>query len=117
MIANEGGGAVSYDVCSAERQWTGQEFPTAQFYHVITTSHVPYHVCGAQQDNSTMCVSSATTFGRGAGGGGARRNLVPPYEPGGGDPRSLAPGPTAPPARNPHPHNTTAPPPSQPTDP
>jgi len=58
MLANDGGGAVSYDVTSAERHWTGQEFPTAQFYHVITTTHVPYHVCGAQQDNTTACVSS-----------------------------------------------------------
>src|SRR5678815_1098442 len=29
-----------------------------RFYHVITTKHVPYHVCGSQQDNSTACVSS-----------------------------------------------------------
>ena len=34
-------------------------FPTAQFYNVFVTAHVPYHVCGAQQDNSTACVSSA----------------------------------------------------------
>ena len=33
-------------------------FPTAQFYNVFTTAHVPYHVCGAQQDNSTACVPS-----------------------------------------------------------
>ena len=38
--------------------------PTAQFYHVITTTHVPYHVCGAQQDNSTACVSSSAAAGR-----------------------------------------------------
>src|SRR4029079_6672127 len=29
-----------------------------QFYNVFTTNHVPYHVCGAQQDNSTACVPS-----------------------------------------------------------
>jgi hypothetical protein len=28
---------------------------TAQFYHVITTNHFPYKICGAQQDNSTLC--------------------------------------------------------------
>src|SRR5205814_10701833 len=28
-------------------------------YHVTTTADVPYHVCGAQQDNTTACVSSA----------------------------------------------------------
>ncbi|MCL6508982.1 MAG: hypothetical protein K6T59_18390 [Bryobacteraceae bacterium] len=36
--------------------WTPQDFPTGQFYHVITTKHIPYHVCGAQQDNTTICV-------------------------------------------------------------
>ena len=43
---------------AAARRGPAQDFPTAQFYHVITTKHVPYHVCGAQQDNSTMCVPS-----------------------------------------------------------
>jgi len=28
---------------------------TAQFYHVETTNHFPYRVCGAQQDNSGVC--------------------------------------------------------------
>ena len=53
VVANDGGGAVSTTTGS---RWTDQDFPTAQFYHVITTAHVPYHVCGAQQDNSTLCV-------------------------------------------------------------
>ncbi len=53
---NDGGANVS--VNGAE-SWTDQDFPTAQFYNVFTTTHVPYHVCGAQQDNSTACVSSA----------------------------------------------------------
>jgi hypothetical protein len=48
--------------------WTDQDFPTAQFYHVTTTVDVPYHVCGAQQDNSTACVSSEQS----AGGFGGR---------------------------------------------
>jgi photosystem II stability/assembly factor-like uncharacterized protein len=95
MDANDGGGAVSYDIASAQRHWTGQEFATAQFYHVITTKHVPFHVCGAQQDNSTLCVSSATTFGRGGGGGG-RGNVVPPYDAGGGEPGYIAPDPKDP---------------------
>jgi photosystem II stability/assembly factor-like uncharacterized protein len=38
--------------------WTAQRYPTAQLYHVVTTAHIPYHVCGAQQDNSTACVPS-----------------------------------------------------------
>ena len=53
--ANDGGGNVSFN---GGESWTGQRFSTAQFYHAITTGHVPYHVCGAQQDNSTACVPS-----------------------------------------------------------
>jgi photosystem II stability/assembly factor-like uncharacterized protein len=53
--SNDGGANVS---TNGGETWTEQDFPTAQFYHVTTTSHVPYHVCGAQQDNSTACVPS-----------------------------------------------------------
>jgi photosystem II stability/assembly factor-like uncharacterized protein len=91
-IANDGGGAITYSVDVAQRNWSNQDFPTGQFYHVITTKHVPYHVCGAQQDNSTMCVSSATNLGGGRGFG--RGNVVPPYEAGGGEPGYIAPDPT-----------------------
>jgi photosystem II stability/assembly factor-like uncharacterized protein len=96
MLANDGGGTISFDVSSPRRHWSGQEYATGQFYHVITTSHVPYHVCGAQQDNTTMCVSSATQFGRGGGGGGGRGNVVAPYEAGGGEPGYIAPDPIDP---------------------
>jgi photosystem II stability/assembly factor-like uncharacterized protein len=51
--ANDGGANVSVN---AGESWTGQDYPTAQLYHVTTTAHVPYHVCGAQQDNTTVCV-------------------------------------------------------------
>ena len=56
--ANDGGGNVSLN---GGESWTGQRFPTGQFYNVFTTTHVPYHVCGAQQDNSTACVPSNGT--------------------------------------------------------
>ena len=56
--SNDGGANVSIN---GGESWTGQRYPTAQFYNVFTTNHVPYHVCGAQQDNSTACVSSAGT--------------------------------------------------------
>ena len=95
LLANDGGGAITYNVASRDRTWSNQDFPTGQFYHVITTKHVPYHVCGAQQDNTTMCVSSATSFGRGGGGGG-RGNVVPPYDAGGGEPGYIAPDPKDP---------------------
>lgn len=51
---NDGGGNVSF---TGGRSWTEQDFPTAQFYRVITTAHEPYLICGAQQDNSTACVA------------------------------------------------------------
>jgi photosystem II stability/assembly factor-like uncharacterized protein len=53
--ANDGGANVSIN---AGRTWTDQDYATAQFYHVTTTNHFPYHVCGAQQDNSTACLLS-----------------------------------------------------------
>src|SRR4051812_2056699 len=55
---NDGGANVTVN---GGETWTPQTFPTAQFYGVFTTAHIPYHVCGAQQDNSTACVSSAGT--------------------------------------------------------
>ena len=52
---NDGGGNVSFN---GGQTWTAQDFPTAQFYRVMTTNHDPYMICGAQQDNSTACVPS-----------------------------------------------------------
>ncbi len=52
LVANDGGGAVTSTTGS---RWTAQDYPTGQFYHVAATAHVPYHVCGSQQDNSTLC--------------------------------------------------------------
>ena len=53
--ANDGGGTISVN---AGRSWSEQDFPTAQLYHVAVTTDFPYHVCGAQQDNSTLCLPS-----------------------------------------------------------
>jgi photosystem II stability/assembly factor-like uncharacterized protein len=53
--SNDGGANVSMN---GGESWTDQDYATAQFYNVFTTTHVPYHVCGAQQDNSTACVPS-----------------------------------------------------------
>jgi photosystem II stability/assembly factor-like uncharacterized protein len=64
--ANDGGGTVSVN---GGETWTPETMPTAQLYHVITTRHVPYHVCGAQQDNSTACVSIQAPAGFGGSGG------------------------------------------------
>jgi photosystem II stability/assembly factor-like uncharacterized protein len=56
--ANDGGANVSVN---AGQSWTGQNYPTAQLYHITTTNHDPYWVCGAQQDNSTACMPSRNT--------------------------------------------------------
>jgi hypothetical protein len=41
--------------------WTSQDNqPTAQFYHVIVDNQFPYHIYGAQQDNSSVGIASAT---------------------------------------------------------
>ena len=85
--ANDGGGIVSVDYAET---WTAENFPTAQLYHVATTVDIPYQVCGAQQDNTTICVSSK---------GG--RNFHNPSEPqgewmysvGGGESGYIAPDP------------------------
>jgi len=53
--SNDGGGNVSIN---GGKSWTEQDYITTQFYHVMTTSDVPYHVAGAQQDNSTLAMPS-----------------------------------------------------------
>ncbi|MCC6241611.1 MAG: glycosyl hydrolase [Gemmatimonadaceae bacterium] len=58
--ANDGGANVTTD---GARSWTEQDFATAQFYHISTTNHFPYKVCGAQQDNSTLCGPSRSPGG------------------------------------------------------
>lgn len=55
VLGDDGGAEVSIN---GGRSWTDVDYPTAQFYHVATTNHFPYRVCGAQQDNSTLCGSS-----------------------------------------------------------
>jgi len=81
---NDGGGAVTYNINARVPNWSDQDFPTAQWYHVVTTSHLPFHVCGSQQDNSTLCTPSNTN----AGGGG--NPPVAPYQVGGGEPGYIA---------------------------
>ncbi len=88
--SNDGGANVSIN---GGETWTGQAYATAQLYHVATTRDVPYHVCGAQQDNSTICVSSAAG-GRGGGGGGRVGEIQ--YSAGGGESGYIAPHPVNP---------------------
>lgn len=58
---NDGGANVSIN---GGVSWTAQDNqPTAQFYHVTADNSFPYMVYGAQQDNSTVRISSRTTGG------------------------------------------------------
>ncbi|HZJ01555.1 MAG TPA: glycosyl hydrolase [Gemmatimonadaceae bacterium] len=82
--ANDGGANVSFN---NGRTWTEQDQATAQFYHVVTTNHFPYRVCGAQQDNSTLCGPSRSAGGIGieqwydVGGGESGYIAVRPDDP------------------------------------
>jgi photosystem II stability/assembly factor-like uncharacterized protein len=59
--ANDGGVAVSID---GGKTWSTQNNqPTAQFYHVAVDNAFPYHIYGAQQDNSNVCIASRTDSG------------------------------------------------------
>jgi len=84
---NDGGGVVSVN---GGKTWTHMRYPTAQIYRLATTKDFPYHACGAQQDNSTVCVPSD---------GGHLRNPRGPsgewmYAVGGGESGYIAPHPT-----------------------
>jgi hypothetical protein len=59
--SNDGGANVSFD---GGRSWSRQDNqPTAQMYHVITDTRFPYWVYGAQQDNTTVALASASNEG------------------------------------------------------
>jgi photosystem II stability/assembly factor-like uncharacterized protein len=67
---NDGGATVSYD---AGHSWSSEDNqPTAQIYHVTVDDQFPYHIYGAQQDNSTIDIAS-----RGDGGSIGMRDWQP----------------------------------------
>jgi photosystem II stability/assembly factor-like uncharacterized protein len=86
---NDGGAVVSVN---GGQTWTHMRYPTAQIYRLATTHEFVYHACGAQQDNSTVCVSSD--------GGHLRDPRAPSgewmYAVGGGESGYVAPHPTNP---------------------
>jgi hypothetical protein len=89
ISSNDGGGTVSV---SGGESWTGEEFPTAQLYHVAVTNDTPYQVCGAQQDNTTACVQSEEMNRR----FGAGNMFAPLYSVGGGESGYVTPDPADP---------------------
>jgi photosystem II stability/assembly factor-like uncharacterized protein len=83
---NDGGATISTD---GGQSWTTQNNqPTAQFYHVTTDNRFPYYIYGAQQDNSTVGIASASTAG------GIDRTDW--YDVGGGESGYIAPDPADP---------------------
>jgi photosystem II stability/assembly factor-like uncharacterized protein len=83
---NDGGATISTD---GGDTWTSQyNQPTAQFYHVTTDNRFPYYMYGAQQDNSTVAIASASAEGA----------IDRPdwYSVGGGESGYIAPDPTDP---------------------
>jgi photosystem II stability/assembly factor-like uncharacterized protein len=83
---NDGGATVSTD---GGDTWTSvYNQPTAQFYHVNTDNRFPYYMYGAQQDNSTVAIASASSEGA----------IDRPdwYAVGGGESGYIAPDPTDP---------------------
>ncbi|MFN0097168.1 MAG: WD40/YVTN/BNR-like repeat-containing protein [Gemmatimonadaceae bacterium] len=78
--ANDGGANVSFN---GGQTWSEQDFATAQMYHVSTSNHFPYWVCGAQQDNSTLCGPSRKpgniSIGDWESAGGGESGYVTPH--------------------------------------
>jgi len=83
---SDGGASISMD---EGKTWTAPyNQPTAQFYHVAVDNRWPYRVYGAQQDNTTIAISS-----RDDDGVIGRQDW---YEVGGGESGFIAPDPKDP---------------------
>lgn len=84
IAANDGGVTVSLD---GGKNWTTQDNqPTAQFYHVITDSAMPYRVYGPQQDSGTVAIASRSDDGSISRSdwydvGGGEAGYIAPYPP------------------------------------
>ncbi len=84
IAANDGGVTVTLD---GGKNWTLEDNqPTAQFYHVITDTAIPYRVYGSQQDSGTVAIASRSDDGAidrtnwyDVGGGEA--GYIAPYPP------------------------------------
>ncbi|HJQ68508.1 MAG TPA: glycosyl hydrolase [Blastocatellia bacterium] len=96
IVSNDGGGTVTVN---GGESWTAQAYPTAQLYRVATTRDIPYHVCGAQQDQGAICVPSSQSPWRSTSpylGPGIPPLGGPVYAPGGGEFGMMAPHPRDP---------------------
>ncbi|WP_298299475.1 exo-alpha-sialidase [Hydrotalea sp.] len=57
IMGDDGGPQITYD---GGKNFTIPNLPTAQFYHVNLDNEFPYHVYGAQQDNTSVRIASRT---------------------------------------------------------
>jgi photosystem II stability/assembly factor-like uncharacterized protein len=61
ILSNDGGATITAD---GGQTWSTEDNqPTAQFYRVTMDEDFPYHIYGAQQDNSTVRIASRTLAG------------------------------------------------------
>jgi photosystem II stability/assembly factor-like uncharacterized protein len=61
ILSNDGGATITAD---GGQTWSTEDNqPTAQFYRVALDEDFPYHIYGAQQDNSTVRIASRTLSG------------------------------------------------------
>jgi photosystem II stability/assembly factor-like uncharacterized protein len=61
ILSNDGGATITAD---GGQTWSTEDNqPTAQFYRATLDEDFPYHVYGAQQDNSTVRIASRTLSG------------------------------------------------------
>ncbi|TAN24222.1 MAG: glycosyl hydrolase [Acidobacteria bacterium] len=88
VVSNDSGATVT---TNDGQSWSPETYSTAQLYHVALTKDDPYQVCGAQQDDGTICVQS--TPPRRFGGSGM---WAAGYDVGGGESGYIAPSPTDP---------------------
>jgi photosystem II stability/assembly factor-like uncharacterized protein len=59
--SNDGGANITFD--GGKSFSTIMNQPTGQFYRVVTDQDFPYHIYGAQQDNTTVEISSRSNNG------------------------------------------------------
>ncbi|MDZ7880843.1 MAG: glycosyl hydrolase [Saprospiraceae bacterium] len=62
ILGDDGGAEVSFN---QGKTWTELDIPTCQFYHISLDNAFPYHLYGAQQDNSSIRIESRNTDGAG----------------------------------------------------
>lgn len=61
LLVSDQGAIVTVNGGQTWGSWYNQ--PTAQLYHVATTSDFPYRVCSGQQESGSVCISSRGDYG------------------------------------------------------